>query len=69
MKAPDVPPVKGRRFYSVVDNGDGTVDVYLCPDESGVALLVRGVVDWPGLECNIRERYKDWCASGVPVAT
>ena len=28
------PPITGRHFYSIVPNGDGTVDVYLNPNLS-----------------------------------
>lgn len=61
-------PENGRHFYSIIDNGDGTADVYLRPDgETGCILVVQGVEQTEGLESDIRERFYGWCASGVPV--
>ena len=68
-----------RRFYSIEEQDDGTVDVYLCPDlvvydtdlgikEYDIELrVVRGIVPWDGLEEDIRDRYYDWCASAQPL--
>ena len=58
-----------RRFYSIHDNGDGTVDVYLSPDgrkcraNRDFFLVVRGIVPYDRLEADIRNRYNDWCES------
>lgn len=61
-------PENGRHFYSIIDNGDGTADVYLRPDgETGCILVVQGVEQTEGLESDIRERFYGWCASGEPV--
>lgn len=75
------PPEKrpGRRFYYIMDNGDGTLDVYLKPETQPMrtpdgivgygpnALVVRGVEPFDGLEEDIMERFDDWCTSGTPV--
>ena len=57
-------PMK-RRFYSIQDNGDGTVDVYLTPEgEPGDLIrVVRGIIPHERLETDIRNRYNDWCES------
>lgn len=69
-------PCMGKRFYAIVENDDGTVDVYLSPvvsiyeTELGVreydvsVRIVRGIVPWPELEDDIRARYDAWCESG-----
>jgi len=68
-----------RRFYSIDDNGDGTVDVYLMPDvtvyptEDGFkeydirVRVVRGIVPWDGLEQDIRARFMAWCESAEVI--
>jgi len=56
------PPASGRRFYSIERRGDGGVDVYLFPFD-GVALVLRGVDPWDGMEDDIRARYYAWCES------
>lgn len=73
------PPASGRRFYHIIDNDDGTVDVFLNPvlkeyrTEDGLreydieVLAVRGVVPWDGLEEDIRARFEDWCKSGEKI--
>lgn len=81
----DVSPVRqdghdaGKRFYTVVERGDGTVDVYLNPDarfyntDLGVreyditVRIVRGVVPWDGIEDDIRARYDAWCETAEVV--
>lgn len=62
-------------YYFIVDNGDGTVDVYLClsvksyPTNFGVVEhdakigVVKGVEWWDGLEDDIRARFDAWCDS------
>lgn len=58
-----------RRFYSIHDNGNGTVDVYLTPEghksrvNRDFILVVRGIVPYDRLETDIRNRYNDWCES------
>lgn len=66
MNTPNAPPVTGRHFYTIRLNADGTADVILTPFE-GVALAVRGVDPWDGLEEDIRARYYAWCESGEPI--
>lgn len=67
-----------RRFYSIEENEDGTVDVYLAPDvtiyptDAGAEYdiqvrIVRGVEPWEGLEADIRARYDAWCESGEVI--
>lgn len=57
----------GGEFYSILENGDGTADVFLRPDGSRFCILVRGVNQTEGLERDIRERFYDWCASGEKI--
>ena len=80
MNTASKPPGSGRRFYFIMDNGDGTADVYLNPrvepmttpegatdyDITGAA-IVRGVAYTPELEADIRARFYAWCASGEPI--
>ena len=72
-----LPSGNGRRFYFILDNGDGTADVILNPrvvpittpegatdyDITGV-LAVRGVEYTPDLEDDIRARFYAWCECG-----
>lgn len=79
MNESERPLENGRRFYVILDNGDGTADVYLRPDALPTAprdgktfdnmgtILVRGVERTEGLESDIRERFYDWCAGGETV--
>ena len=72
-------PGRGRRFYAIQENDDGTVDVYLSPvvcrysTDLGVTeydisvRVVRGVVPWPELEEDIRARFDSWCESGEVI--
>lgn len=74
MNTANGPPGKGRRFYYVLDNEDGTADVILFPraepattpegatdyDITG-SLIVRGVEYAPDLEDDIRARFYAWC--------
>lgn len=73
------PPGKGRRFYTIQDNEDGTVDVYLMPEVSVYPIpdgfkeydvrvrVVRGVVPTEDLESDIRARFAAWCESGEVI--
>ena len=56
-----------REFYHISDNGDGTADVYLYPDEAQTASVVRGVEIWDGIEDDVRARYRAWCESAAPL--
>lgn len=72
-------PRKEKRFYAIEPQDDGTVDVYLSPvvcvyntalgvREFDVRVrVVRGVVPWPELENDIRQRYVSWCESGEEI--
>ena len=78
MTTNDTPP-KGRHFYSVHENEDGSVDVYLRPDvlpkkiDEGftdydvAVLVVKNVTPFEGMEDDIRARYDDWCGSAEVV--
>ena len=78
VKENNAPP-KGRHFYSVHENEDGTVDVYLRPDvlpmktDEGftdydvAVLVVKGVEPFGGLEDDIRKRYDEWCESAEVI--
>ena len=66
-----------RSFFDIVDNGDGTADIYFdkgtvfpMTDEitggTDVDILCRvlkGVVLFDGIEEDIRRRYEDWYQS------
>ena len=79
MPLPRDRPGRGKRFYAIEDNGDGTVDVYLspvvCTYDTGLGVreydisvrVVRGVVPWPELEDDIRTRYDAWCETGEVI--
>ncbi len=65
-----------RKFYSIHENEDGTVDVYLRPDViskskkakcTSIILAVKGVEPFPNMEEDIRSRYNDWCESAEVV--
>lgn len=69
----------GRKYYEIMPNDDGTVDVYLAPDvtvydtDIGIKeydvqmLVVKGVIPWDGLEEDIRARYDAWCDSAEVI--
>ena len=71
--------MRRERFYSIMDNEDGTVDVFLTPavlplstpegntDYDVHAIVIRGVEPFDGMEEDIRRRYNDWCKSGEEV--
>ena len=75
----DDTPGRGRRFYAIQENDDGTVDVYLSPvvcvysTDLGVTeyditvRVVRGVVPWPELEEDIRARFYSWWENGEEI--
>ena len=72
-------PAKSSRFFTICDNRDGTVDVFLNPTivtyetadgfkEYDIEVkAVRGIVPWDGLEEDIRRRYDAWCESGETI--
>lgn len=72
-------PNRPRKFYSIEEQDDGTVDVYLCPDlvvydtdlgikEYDIDLrVIHGIVPWDGLEEDIRERFRAWCESAARI--
>lgn len=72
MITEQMPPTgnRGRQFYAIQTNCDGTVDVYLFPeaeheyDMYAAITVVTGVIPWDGLEEDIRRRYDAWCKSG-----
>lgn len=63
---------KKRSFFSIIRNGDGTVDVFLDPtvhvyhtdcgiDEYDISVpVIKGVVPFEGMENHIREHYHHW---------
>lgn len=67
------------KFYSIVPNDDGTVDVYIpvewakyetvdgIYDHDLTVSAVRGIVPWEGLEEDIRAHYDDWISSGIRI--
>ena len=65
------PPPNGRQFYTIFDNENGTVDVYLRPEypEGEQILVMKGVERSEDLEGKIRAHYEDWCASAdvIPI--
>ena len=70
-----------RSFFEVVDNGDGTADIYfdkgtafpLTDDITGGAdvdilcRVMKGVELFPGIEDDIRERYESWYESAEVI--
>lgn len=69
-----------RSFYDIVDNGDGTADVYLdkgtvfpMTDGDGetdydvLCRVMRGVVLYDGIEEDIRRNYEKWYQSAEIV--
>ena len=65
------PPPNGRQFYSIFENENGTVDVYLRPEypEGEQLLVMKGVERSEDLEEKIRAHYENWCASAdvIPI--
>lgn len=69
---------RGRTFYEIIPNDDGTVDVYLAPDVTtydagGIkeydiqVRVVRGIVPYDHIEDDIRARYLAWCDSAEVI--
>ena len=70
-----------RSFFEIVDNGDGTADIYvdkgtvfpLTDDITGGAdvdilcRVMKGVELFPGIEDDIRERYESWYESAEVI--
>lgn len=68
-----------KNHYSIEDNGDGTVDVYLSPDfcayrtedgaveYDGTFYAVHGVEKFDGMEDDIRRRFYAWVASAEKI--
>ena len=64
-----------RRFYSIHNNADGSVDVYLRPiDPADVSekgrekiIVVKNVEPHAHLEEEIRAHYYDWCEGGEEI--
>ncbi len=52
------------KFYSIIPQEDGTVDVYLSPETPRRIKVVKGIVPWDGIEEDIRRRYSSWCFVG-----
>ena len=51
------------RYLQIYDNGDGTVDVYLEPEEDDEMLrVIRGVKKTEGLKDKILGEYEEWSA-------
>lgn len=75
----NAPPGNGRHFYSIHENDDGLLDIYLRPDVMPIktpdgftdydisVLVVRGVEPFDGIEDDIRERYHAWCDSAEMI--
>ena len=75
----DRPKERGRRFYAIEEQPDGPVDVYLspvvCTYDTGFGIreydisirVVRGIIPWPELEQDIRQRYDSWCEIGEVI--
>lgn len=71
---------RGRRFYLIEPNEDGTVDVLLNPQSNPMttedgftdymftAIVVRGIVPFDGIEEDIRARFQAWCESGEEIS-
>lgn len=59
-----------ERFYNILENGDGTADIYLMPQGLGAEkplYVLRGVVVGTDLEDDIRIRYFDYLASSIQI--
>ena len=57
-------------FYKVLENGDGTADIYMMPQGLGAdkpLYVLRGVVAGTDLEDDIRIRYFDYLASSIQI--
>lgn len=70
-----------RSFFEIVDNGDGTADIYfdkgtVFPETDDITgktdvdilcRVMKGVVLFDGIEEDIRERYESWYASAEVI--
>ena len=70
-----------RSFFDIVDNGDGTADIYfdkgtvfpMTDDITGgrdvdvLCRVLKGVVLFDGIEEDIRERYESWYESAEVI--
>ena len=70
-----------RSFFEIVDNGDGTADIYfdkgtafpMTDDITGgcdvdvLCRVMKGVVLFDGIEEDIRERYESWYESAEVI--
>lgn len=59
-----------ERFYNILENGDGTADIYLMPQGLGAEkplYVLRGVMVGTDLEDDIRIRYFDYLASSIQI--
>lgn len=64
----NTPPPSGRLFYIIHANEDGTVDVYLKPQEDTI-MVVKNITPSEGLEENIRRHYEMWCDSAETISS
>lgn len=59
-----------ERFYNILENGDGTADIYLMPKGRGAEkplYVLRGIVAGTDLEDDIRLRYDDYVLSSTQI--
>lgn len=59
-----------ERFYNILENGDGTADIYLMPQGLGAEkplYVLRGIVAGTNLEDDVRLRYDDYLASSIQI--
>lgn len=63
-----------RSFYEIIDNEDGTADIYLdtgttFPDDEGDCRfrILKGVEIWDGLEEDVRRRFDDYYQSAKVI--
>ena len=70
-----------RSFYEIVDNGDGTADIYFDKgtafpltdeltggtDVDALCRVMKGVQLFDGIEDDIRERYESWYQSAEVI--
>lgn len=57
-----------ERFYNILENGDGTADIYLMPQGLGAEkplYVLHGIVAGTNLEDDVRLRYDDYLASSI----
>ena len=59
-----------ERFYNILENGDGTADLYLMPQGLGAEkplYVLRGIVAGTDLEDDVRLRYDDYVLSSTQI--